>query len=110
MGLGHGLNKCQPEPASGRVLPFHKTLKYAAADLGGKTGPIIFDHQFGKALVRSETNIDPATGGQVYKFIFQQIAQSAIDKSKVSLNFNAALQVSSYLMTPVGHGRHVQVE
>src|SRR5208337_991724 len=110
MGLGHGLNKCQPEAASGRMLSFHKTLKYAAADLGRKTRPIILDHQFGIALVRPEPNIDPATGGQVYKFIIQQIAKSAIDKSKVGLNYNAALQVSSYLMTPVGHGRHVQVE
>jgi hypothetical protein len=71
MGLGHGVNKCQPESMSGRVLSFHKTLKYAAADLGRETRPIILDHQFSITLVRSEPNIDLATRGQVHKFIFQ---------------------------------------
>ena len=91
MGLGHGVNKCQSEPVSGRVLSFHKTLKYAAANLGRKTRPIILDDQFGIALVRPEPNIDLAAGGKMYEFIFQQIAQSAIDKPEVGLNYDAAL-------------------
>ena len=71
VGLGHSVNKSQAEAVSGRVLSFHKTLKYAAADLGRKTRPIILDHQFGIALVRPEPNIDLASGGQVYKFVLQ---------------------------------------
>ncbi len=110
MGLGHGVNKRQSEPVSGRVLSFHKTLKYAAANFGRETRPIILDDQLGIALVRPEPNIDLAAGREVYEFIFQQIAQRAIDKPKVGLDYDAVLQVSSYLMMPVGHRRQVQMD
>jgi len=74
MGLGNGVNKCQSEPASGRVLSFHKPLKYAGANFRRKSRPIILDDQFGIALARPEPNIDLAAGGEMYEFIFQQVA------------------------------------
>ena len=91
MGLRNGVNECQSKPVSRRVLSFHKPLKYAAANLGRETRPIILDHQFGIALARPEPNIDLAAGRKVYEFIFQQIAQRAIDKPEVGLDYDATL-------------------
>ena len=45
----------------------------------------------------------------MYEFIFQQIAQRTIDKPGVGLDYDAVLQVGSYLMMPVRHGRQVQM-
>src|SRR5579862_5575605 len=109
MGLGDGVNKRESEPVSGRVLSFHETLKYAAANFRGETRPIILYDQLGIALVSPEPNVDLAAGREMYEFIFQQIAQRAIDKPEVGLDYRTVLQVSSYLMMPVRHGRQVQM-
>ena len=85
MRLNNRIHKRKSETMSGRLFPFYEAFESAAADIGRKSRTIVFDHQLGRALVRTQPNADSASLRQVGQFVFKQIADHTIQQRQIGI-------------------------
>src|ERR1700757_3045928 len=109
MGLNDSVHESQSQAVSGGVLAFHKAFEGARAYVGREAGTIIFHDKLSRTVVCAQTDSNLAGPRQVHQFVFQKIADYAVDEGRICVNYNVLGKVYAQFVATLSDGRLVQV-
>src|SRR5438309_946041 len=81
----------------------------ACAYVRWESRTIIFEHKLSRAIVGVQTDSNPAWRGQMHQFVFQEIADRAIDEGRICVNRNVPGNINAQVMPALSHRRLVEV-
>ena len=103
MRLGNYIHEGESEAVSGRMGTLYEALESPASNVRWKTRAVVFDHQFGRTLMRMQPNTHPASLGQMSQLVFQQIAYHSIQQRVISIYDHIVFEVNRQFMMTLCH-------
>src|ERR1700733_322881 len=87
MNAHDSFDERQTQAVSGRVSPFHATLKDLREDLRFEARPVVFQDEQSGVFRTAETNCDGACGRQMLQFIIEKVGNHSMKESGDSGDF-----------------------